>query len=114
MSRPLRVQYPGAIYHVISRGNGGNNIFEDKRDYLTFLEELKEVIEDRENTRKNVLPAGRLRKISLKMFAIKKKGNKLILKALQEYGYTQTEVGDFLDLHYSTVSKIIKNSKFKT
>lgn len=46
MSRPLRVQYPGAIYHIISRGNGGDIIFEDKRDYLMFLEELKEVIED--------------------------------------------------------------------
>ena len=46
MSRPLRIQYPGAIYHITSRGNGGNKIFEDKKDYLMFLEELKEVIED--------------------------------------------------------------------
>jgi REP element-mobilizing transposase RayT len=46
MSRPLRIQYPGAMYHITSRGNGGNKIFKDKGDYLIFLEELKKVIED--------------------------------------------------------------------
>ena len=45
MSRPLRIQYSGAIYHITSRGNGGDKIFQDKEDYLMFLEELKEVIE---------------------------------------------------------------------
>jgi len=283
MSRPLRVQYPGAIYHVISRGNGGNNIFEDKRDYLTFLEELGEVIKDynwisytyclmpnhyhlliktldpnlssgmrqlngkytqRHNIRYkkfghvfqgrfksilvedsgyhgqliryinlNPVKAKMVRSVadwpwsghgeilglsgktgcvdadktlacfhrdreqakeeykkylserieddniwtdlhsgvilgSLKfareiMDKYKDKGtrentkrerfagrpaleeifkdiynreekNRLIIRSFQEYGYAQTEIGDFLDLHYSTVSKIIKNSKFKT
>jgi len=46
MSRPLRIQYPGAHYHIISRGNGGNNIFRDKWDYQIFLEELKNAIEN--------------------------------------------------------------------
>ena len=27
MARPLRVEYPGAYYHVIDRGNAGENIF---------------------------------------------------------------------------------------
>ncbi len=46
MSRPLRIQYPGAQYHIISRGNGGQNIFQEEGDYLIFLEELKQVIDD--------------------------------------------------------------------
>jgi hypothetical protein len=25
MARPLRVEYPGAYYHVINRGNAGEN-----------------------------------------------------------------------------------------
>lgn len=29
-------------------------------------------------------------------------------------GYTQKEIADFLNLHYSTVSKILNNSRFKT
>ncbi|TLD42392.1 MAG: hypothetical protein JETT_1326 [Candidatus Jettenia ecosi] len=27
MARPLRVEYLGAYYHVINRGNAGENIF---------------------------------------------------------------------------------------
>ena len=27
MPRPLRIEYPGAIYHVMSRGNRGEPIF---------------------------------------------------------------------------------------
>ena len=46
MSRPLRIQYPGAMYHITSRGNGGNKIFQDDSDHLIFLEELKKVMED--------------------------------------------------------------------
>jgi len=46
MSRPLRIQYPGAEYHIISRGNGGQKIFQDKEDFSIFLEELKRTIDD--------------------------------------------------------------------
>ena len=30
MARSLRFQYPGAIYHVMARGDGGKTVFEDK------------------------------------------------------------------------------------
>jgi len=33
MARPLRVEYPGAIYHVMSRGNARQRIFLDDADY---------------------------------------------------------------------------------
>ena len=35
MGRPLRVEYAGAHYHVINRGNNQEKIFEPER--LTFL-----------------------------------------------------------------------------
>ncbi len=41
MARPLRIEYPGAFYHVISRGNGRQKIFlsdADKKRFLLFLE----------------------------------------------------------------------------
>lgn len=44
MSRPIRIQYPGAVYHVMSRGNGGNKIFNDKQDYQNFLIVFSEVL----------------------------------------------------------------------
>ena len=31
MARPLRVEYPGAFYHVINRGSAGENIFKSQR-----------------------------------------------------------------------------------
>lgn len=41
MSRPLRIEFPGAFYHVTSRGNEGRMIFQSIRDrekYLSYLE----------------------------------------------------------------------------
>lgn len=43
MARPLRFQYPGAIYHVMARGDGGKKIFETDDDRLVFLKRLEEV-----------------------------------------------------------------------
>ena len=40
MARPLRIEYPGAYYHVINRGNAGENIFLNDRDKEKFLEYL--------------------------------------------------------------------------
>ncbi len=40
MSRPLRIEYPGAVYHIISRGNERREIFLDDGDRLKFLDML--------------------------------------------------------------------------
>ena len=45
MARPLRVEYPGAYYHVINRGNGGEKIFKNVRDREKFLEYLATAVE---------------------------------------------------------------------
>ena len=37
MARPLRIQYPGAVYHVTCRGNERRNIFRDDEDRTEFL-----------------------------------------------------------------------------
>ncbi len=46
MSRPLRIQYPDAWYHVMNRGRRGEAIFTGKNDYNAFIELLKELVED--------------------------------------------------------------------
>lgn len=43
--RPLRIEYPGASYHVTARGNQGRAIFKDDRDRQRFLETLGEACE---------------------------------------------------------------------
>lgn len=40
MSRPLRIEYPGAWYHVMNRGRRSEQIFVDEGDYLEFIELL--------------------------------------------------------------------------
>jgi len=45
MARKLRIQYPGAIYHLMSRGDRREDIFEDDLDRRRFLETLTETCE---------------------------------------------------------------------
>ncbi|MBM9603180.1 REP-associated tyrosine transposase [Desulfopila inferna] len=45
MARPLRIEYPGAVYHITSRGNARQNIFLCDTDRLTFLKVLSNTIE---------------------------------------------------------------------
>ncbi len=40
MARPLRIQYPGAVYHVTCRGIERKSIYKDDKDRKTFLEIL--------------------------------------------------------------------------
>ncbi len=42
MARPLRIEYPGACYHVTCRGNMGYQVFFSDRHYNLFLEKLQE------------------------------------------------------------------------
>jgi hypothetical protein len=41
MARKLRVEYPGAIYHVMSRGDRREPIFKDDTDRKRFVETLR-------------------------------------------------------------------------
>jgi len=43
MARQPRIQFAGAVYHVMSRGNARQKIFLDDEDYATFLRLLKHV-----------------------------------------------------------------------
>ena len=43
MSRPLRIEYPGAVYHVTSRGNEKKPVFKDDHDRENFLNALQHV-----------------------------------------------------------------------
>ena len=45
MTRPWRIQYKGAIYHIMSRGVGRGKIFLDNDDYSRFLEYVEKARE---------------------------------------------------------------------
>jgi len=46
MSRPLRIEFPGALYHVTARGNRREAIYEDDGDRRLFLTVLGGVVEN--------------------------------------------------------------------
>jgi len=43
MARPLRIEYDGAVYHLTSRGNGGESVFRTDLDRRNFLDILSHV-----------------------------------------------------------------------
>ena len=45
MARKPRIEFAGAVYHVLSRGDHGENIYQDDEDRKGFLRCLGEVCE---------------------------------------------------------------------
>jgi putative transposase len=45
MGRPLRISYPGAFYHVTSRGNERRSIYQTSRDFEKFIGYLESATE---------------------------------------------------------------------
>jgi REP element-mobilizing transposase RayT len=45
MARPLRIEFAGALYHITSRGDRREAIFDDDEDRERFLAVLGEVVE---------------------------------------------------------------------
>jgi len=45
VARKLRIQYPGAVYHVMNRGDRREAIFKDDQDYQGFLQALGQACE---------------------------------------------------------------------
>ena len=44
MSRPIRIEFPNALYHVTSRGDRREDIFDDDDDRRAFLKTLGDVV----------------------------------------------------------------------
>ena len=40
MARKPRIEYPGAFFHIIVRGNNRENVFRDTPDYVRYLEKF--------------------------------------------------------------------------
>jgi REP element-mobilizing transposase RayT len=45
MSRPWRIEYKGALYHLLSRGNERSDIFMSDKDRSNFLDAVGEMSE---------------------------------------------------------------------
>ena len=45
MSRPIRLEFPDALYHITSRGDRREDIYDDDADREAFLKIFSKVIE---------------------------------------------------------------------
>jgi len=45
MARPLRIEWPGALYHLTDRGNERQAIFRDDRDRQYLLQCFEDAVE---------------------------------------------------------------------
>ena len=45
MARPLRIEFPGALYHVTARGDRQESIYEDDEDRRAYLDILGDIVE---------------------------------------------------------------------
>ena len=45
MSRPLRIEFAGALYHITFHGNGRKKIYLEESDFELFLTSLNDVCE---------------------------------------------------------------------
>jgi len=45
MARPIRIEFSGALYHVTSRGDRREDIYEDDIDREVFLDILGQVVD---------------------------------------------------------------------
>ena len=53
MTRPIRIEYAGALYHVTSRGDRQEDIYIDDVDRSSFLTLLAQVSKDYNEIKRN-------------------------------------------------------------
>jgi hypothetical protein len=81
-----------------------------------FAEGLRHFVTEKQQIReipKGQRFAGRptLQKLFARRTSDKTKRNQIIEKAVSEFGYSQMELARFLDLHYSTISRILAQQR---
>ena len=100
MSRPLRLEFAGALYHITSRGN------EFVEKYQSILDEQTGDLSEIPLKQRSTTPQ------SLVQYELEANSKyETIAKVYQSGGYTQKQVGDFFGLHYSKISRIVAKHK---
>jgi hypothetical protein len=115
MLRPLRIEFTGALYHILSRGNERRNIFFGDDDYKESdveLPQLNRIIKDKDPA-KLLKSAAKvinfnLTKLSQSDRILKKdiQDRDVLLYFLRGTGlYTNKQIGELFGLTYSAVSR---------
>jgi hypothetical protein len=109
-----------AYKQFVSEGKGQPSPWEYLKNQIflgddKYVESMQRLIDDDKEL--SEIPASQRRAVpkELSYYANNNKArNEAIKSAYESGGYSLKEVGDYFELHYSTVSGIIKNHKSKT
>ncbi len=86
---------------------GGDDFVDGLIKYIKGHEEIKEIPKNQ----RYVSRPGLNGIFHDKVLCNKQRRNKKIVESIEEYGYSQKEVADYLEMHYSTISKLVKRDK---
>lgn len=86
---------------------GGDDFVKKYMDYLKGYEEIKEIPKNH----RYISRPGLSKLFDRYLLNNKHLRNKKIFEAVYKYGYSQKEIADFLKIHYSTISRLIKDQK---
>jgi hypothetical protein len=130
MASPLRIEFPNALYHVTARGNRQEAIYLDDEDRCAFQApwaELKqqiylgsnafvEAMQEKADMDADLteIPAAQKRKTPKPLSYYQARyhdRDTAILKAYESGGYSQAELGRHFELHYSRISRIVKQAE---
>lgn len=104
----------------VQEGIGKGSIWDELRGQSLlgaeeFVEKLLPYVEQKREIKEVPKSQRYLGRPSLKELfasaATRTRRNRIILQAVHNHGYSQVELADFLGLHYSTISRIIKSRK---
>lgn len=90
MARPLRLEFPGAIDHIIARGNAQQSIYRNDEDHRRFSACFAQAVE-RYRWRVHAY-SGKARPSLAEVLASRKPSAKAIAKAYRDHGYRLREI----------------------
>ncbi len=122
MTRPLRIEFKGAVYHITSRGYQAFVLSGIKAEsplkaikgqlFLgqeNFTDEIKQLIRGKKNLKEITRKQRYVTRPFLNaIFKDKKSKDQAMYKAHLQYGYTLIDIAEYIGVHYTTVSRVIK------
>jgi len=108
MSREPRIEYPGAFYHVLARGNNKEDIFKDEQDYNVYLDRVKKYQERYKFTLYSFVLMSNHVHLLMETGLIAKAGSLFVFVAVRCVGFKNKSVAGFLGREFNTISYMIR------
>ena len=110
MARKSRIDAPGALQHIIVRGIERRSIFVDAQDYQNFLERLGNILTNSSTSGYFEIKCDEIKSQSRRR-AIARSRAVISIVAMEQMGFSGTEMSRALNLTPSAVSKLVLRAR---